>query len=221
VLGMKSRDDYLSMRFRDLKRQLLLLGASEEEIQRRIDKQELVDLAVFYQGNQQSLNEESEDSSLMFQTIQWIGGLIFSLVLFYVLDHFNEIFSPIVLTLQRWGQEYFFHIRQKFPALKYAYRKLLFLPIIFLLVSILLDLYIAQIQFSVIIRWFISSDSIFLAKTISFPLQTPMMSSVGLSHGLDIGPMITTWVCQKIKQWLEIKSAEVILQRRQEREQRD
>jgi hypothetical protein len=211
---MKSREDYLLMRFRDLKRQLLLLGASEDEIQRRLDKQELVDLAIFYQEIQQIKPENEGSDYDLFQIIQWIGGIILFVILFYALSNFDVI----LLTLQQWGQEYFYHIQQKFPALRYAYRKFLIFPIIFLLISILLDLYIAQIQISVILRWFITSDSIFLAKTIYFPLQAPMMSSIGLSSGLNIGPMITTWLCQKIKQWLEIKSAEVILQRRQKEE---
>jgi hypothetical protein len=233
---MKDREDYLGMRYRDLKRHLLLLGATEYEIYQRLDKKELVDLAMEYQeqyinsgggsGNGMSNSETNNGISSFFSfnfyqienIFQWIFVIILFCLIFCILYYWNTISSYLSIFITNWFSSYFYHIQQKFPALKYSFKKSLYVSILFLLISIILDLYIAQIQISVILRWFISSNSIFLAKTISFPLRTSMLNSMSMGNyfnGLDVGPMITIWLCQKIKQFFENKSAEIILLKKQ------
>jgi hypothetical protein len=173
-------------------------------------------------GSSASNNGNSFFPSLDFLQIQsffqWMVVIILFCFLFCLLYYWNTISSYLSVLISNWISSYFYHIQQKFPAVKYSYKKSLFVSILFLLISIILDLYIAQIQISVILRWFISSNSIFLAKTISLPLRTSMFNSMSMGNlinGFDVGPMLTIWLCQKIKQFFENKSAEMILAKRQ------
>lgn len=229
---MKTRDEFLSMRFRDLKRYLLLLGVSEKEISKRLDKQELVDLALLYSKNKLKTSTKrilKETKQTFINTIisnilpesflpyisiitTSISILLILLFIYYFYNAFEELFQSFFQWLLTWFQ----YPLMKLPVLKYAYKKKLFIPGILLILSILLDLYIVHIQVSVIIRWFISSNSIFLAQTLSFPLQMPMSDSIGFMSGIDIGPMITTWLLKKVKEWFESKSAELIMKYKNE-----
>lgn len=227
----KTRKEYLAMRFRDLKRHLLLLGVNEIEIKKRLDKQELVDLILSYSKNKLNNNNNKiinkitnifsyyshiNSSNISNNITTLIILIVFLLFIILFIYYFYNIFDEIFQSLFQWILLFFQYPLMKLPALKYSYRKNLFISFILLSLSILIDIYIVQIQISVVVRWFISSDSIFLAKTLSFPLQMPSNNPIGFMGGIDLGPMITIWLAKKVKEWFESKSAEIIMKYKNE-----
>jgi hypothetical protein len=197
-LPQPNYDRLLKMRVRDLKLHLLKLGASESEVARRLDKLELVELALFY--------IEKDESREVYNFFFSLFGVV---IVIYVIWELIKYFHVSQLILA-----YFRPALHKLPSLRYSLKKKLPLAILFLLLSILFDIYEIYVQISILLSWILPSQNVlsqFLAPTLSFPVSLPGRDGSAFNTGLNIGPMITIWISNFIKSRLESRAASIVM----------
>jgi uncharacterized protein YggT (Ycf19 family) len=192
------------LRTRDLRRALLRLGATEDEVARRIDKLELVELGRTYLAAARR------------REILWVLG--FFLLVSFVVYVLVSIRGHLV-EFVRWTALYvlsrFKPVKRRWKKLKIAVKNALPLAAVCVLLSILVELYMIHVQLSVLASWLLPSYSPlrrYLAPMASFSVSPSMLnrnwvfsqdSGASSMMGLDVGPMITLGICRYTRNFLD------------------
>jgi hypothetical protein len=182
--------DFYSMRTRDLRRWLLKMGAEESDVSKILDKKELITLALNILKTQEFEKSYHDNLNKIYY-----GTIIMGVVIFIYLA--KDLLISISSSLISFLMQEFFLVQIKFKILKKAIKHARIFAILTLLISILCDLTINCIQYSIILSWVIPRDNFlrfYLVKTFSIPMSPSNLLGFGSSmYSVDIGPMVTIW----------------------------
>lgn len=197
---MLSEKDLAQMRVRDLKTLLRALGASSAQISVRLDKNDLVDLAL----------DLSQDAEIQknFEASMSIGKYLAIMICVVTICYY---YLPRSLV-----ENMFYKQRIKIKLLASLSKRFLFLGSLMMCLSIFLECVIPLIQLSTLLSWVIPRSSHFHSYLIpSIPFSVNPTSILGQQNmsdfSLNIGPMITLWILQVVVNRLDEYSSGILL----------
>ena len=196
------------LRTKDLKTLLLQLGVHAKEISKRVDKKELIALALSQMHEKQSDNERIiRNERLRYAAI----AVVLLLICLLMWSTIMNVLTSLAHTL--FGEYFLFS--EKFRLIKKAYKYSLFAACLALIFSCGIDIYIPLLNMSTLLSWCVGHESIlrsYMLPSFQFPLSLKTITGRGSGDtGLNIGPMVTMMGLRFFKARLDDYAAKRIL----------
>lgn len=175
------------MRTRELIRQLRKLGASEAEISSTLDAAELKQMLAAYSGVDSVLDAPFSWKDFVLDNQYILMGVIVGIVLLYALSFKLNVVELLIPKGRT--QAIIKHIATFFVAGEIV---LAFV----LIVELILEWYVSWTRVSALLSWILPNDTAsrrYLAPMIYFPLSMDPKNQM-----MNIGPMITLWLCRQV-----------------------
>jgi hypothetical protein len=201
------------LRTKDIKKILLELGIDRNEINKHLDKDELI--ALVQETIQKQVSQRDEDLKFHYYT----KIAIYSLIIILITLFYKHILAIILSTGQSlWGDYWIF--TEKFKLVRQCIKYRILLALLAISTSCIIDVAIPLIHISTLLSWVIPSSSFlrqYLFPTPHFPISPHSILGRGPTTGLNIGPMVFLWVLKYSKDKLENFAAGKIVETRSSR----
>jgi hypothetical protein len=194
-------DGIMSMRSKDLRNILIQSFHQDRDyILSIIDRNELRDLAIKLFVIQ---NSKDQQYAFMYQAGVLAVILLVSVIVILNLNIIRNFISNLTRKrLWKMLKSTFYKQRKRFKMMVFSFNEQAYMTSLVFLLATILEIYYALIQLTALLSWVIPSHIYYYRyrlPSLSMPLSTSMLLPANTRNehqgfGLDIGPMVTTWI---------------------------
>eukprot|EP01041_Mallomonas_annulata_P004827 gene4827-9626_t len=198
-----SKTNLANMRVRDLRRLLSKFGMSQYDTSKILDKSELIKMAISYMEVEKRNEIARNRSHIILLCLSVV--VIISLAIY-----FRKYLKYWYRSARSFFKSSSYQLRIKLKLIKLLIKHRLPFATLSMITTLMLDILMPAIQVSTLASWIIPSNSSlrkYFIPTLPVVIGPQMLSGNGFSStsssGLNIGPMITLYICSWCKHQLQ------------------